>query len=137
MRQDTIYDILKTHRESRNPNWKDSFSRDVIGSTVLTKYNNNTYQISDVDYEGSPKSTFDQRGTPTSFADYYSRRYQIQIRDMNQPLLISKPKARDIRDGRDQPIILVPELCEFLAPFSEFFNIFILLSLSRQRNWFD
>jgi aubergine len=114
MRQETIYDIFRGHYDSRdrNPNWKDNFNREIIGSTVLTKYNNNTYQISDVDYEATPMSTFDKKGTPTSFYDYYTQRYKIDIRDRRQPLLISKPKARDIRDGRDTPIILIPELCE-------------------------
>lgn len=34
-----------------------------------------------------------------------------RIRDLNQPLLLSQPKARDRRAGQEGPIILVPELC--------------------------
>ena len=34
-----------------------------------------------------------------------------RITDVNQPLLISQPKARDRRSGQEGPICLVPELC--------------------------
>ena len=39
--------------------------------------------------------------------------YGIDIKDPSQPLLVSKPKKRDIRarGGDDSPILLVPELC--------------------------
>ena len=39
--------------------------------------------------------------------------YGIDINDVHQPLLVSKPKKRDIRarGGDDSPILLVPELC--------------------------
>lgn len=46
-----------------------------------------------------------------SYKDYYERRYNRTINDAKQPMLVSKPKARDIRDGRDQLVYLVPELC--------------------------
>jgi hypothetical protein len=37
--------------------------------------------------------------------------YNIQVTDMNQPLLVSRPKKKDIRMGRTEPIYLLPELC--------------------------
>ena len=39
--------------------------------------------------------------------------YNIDIQDANQPLLVSKPKKREIRarGGDDSPLLLVPELC--------------------------
>lgn len=39
------------------------------------------------------------------------QRYNIQIRDPEQPLIVSKAKLRDIRGGQDDHILLVPELC--------------------------
>ncbi|KAG5683571.1 hypothetical protein PVAND_012844 [Polypedilum vanderplanki] len=56
-------------------------------------------------------NTFDMRGTQKSFADYYLERYNIRLKDLHQPLLISNPKARDIRGGRTDQVILIPELC--------------------------
>ena len=39
--------------------------------------------------------------------------YNIDIQDANQPLLVSKPKKREVRarGGDDSPLLLVPELC--------------------------
>ena len=39
------------------------------------------------------------------------RGYGLTIRDMNQPILYSKPKRRDIRRGMAENIALIPELC--------------------------
>lgn len=36
--------------------------------------------------------------------------YQVKIRDQKQPMLVSKPKKRDLRRGAGN-IYLVPELC--------------------------
>lgn len=37
--------------------------------------------------------------------------YNIEVKDMNQPLVVSRPKKKDIRMGRTEPIFLLPELC--------------------------
>lgn len=123
MRQDTVYDLLREFKG-------DAFKKEVIGSIVLTDYNNKvrtskifarpfastsnyfqTYRVDDVDFEATPLSTFDQKGTQVTYADYYLNRYNIVIRDKKQPMLVSNPKARDKRDGRNQLIYLIPELC--------------------------
>ncbi|KAG5680052.1 hypothetical protein PVAND_009583 [Polypedilum vanderplanki] len=67
--------------------------------------------IDDVKFDANPQNTFDMRGTQKSFADYYLERYNIKLKDLNQPLLISNPKARNIRGGHTDPVILIPELC--------------------------
>lgn len=110
MRVDTIYDNMqRILREERD--FKSNFLTAVLGQTVLTAFNNRTYRIDDVDFTKSPKSTFDKKDGPISFIEYYQQRYNITIRDPNQPLLVSKAKARDIRGGGNKDILLVPELC--------------------------
>ncbi|XP_064106512.1 piwi-like protein Siwi [Macrobrachium nipponense] len=42
--------------------------------------------------------------------EYYEKSYNIRIKDPNQPMLLSKPKKRDLRRGSGM-IYLVPELC--------------------------
>jgi aubergine len=112
MRQETIYDIMRNCRQDNSSsNWQDAFKRDIIGSIVLTAYNNNTYRIDDIDFNVNPSLTFDMRGQQISFVDYYQNKHQLTIRDRNQPMLVSNPSARDCRAGRNQPILLVPELC--------------------------
>ena len=43
--------------------------------------------------------------------EYYKTQYKIDIKDREQPLLVSNPKKRDERAGQTGPILLVPELC--------------------------
>lgn len=110
MRMDTLYDILVNCR-SNERDMKTAFQNMVLGTTVLTDYTNKTYRIDEVDFTQSPSSTFNGRNGPTSYMDYYRDKYNIKIRDPNQPLLISRARARDIRAGQNELIALVPELC--------------------------
>ena len=111
MRNESIYEILREHRISNSPNWQDNFRKEIIGSIVLTRYNNKTYRVDDVDFKSSPESKFNQKGVEVSYVDYYKERYNITIVDRKQPMLCSNPKPRDVRDGRNQVLFLVPELC--------------------------
>lgn len=112
MRQETIYDIMRTARNEDASNWQDKFKKEVIGAIVLTDYNNKTYRVDDVDFNSSPSSTFKHKDVDVSYKDYYNTRYNITVRDLAQPMLVSNPKPRDVRAGRgDQVIFLVPEFC--------------------------
>lgn len=72
-----------------------------------------TYRVDDVDFNSTPASTFMQKDKPISYKEYYESRYNLSIKDDKQPMLVSKPKARDVRAGRggEELIYLVPELC--------------------------
>lgn len=59
-----------------------------------------------VDFSLSPSTTFDKNGTQVSYAEYYKTRYNENITDPNQPLLINK----DRKTGNE--VALVPELCQ-------------------------
>jgi len=106
---------------------------------VCSRYNNKTYRIDDIDFQANPMTKFKlKNGEETSFVDYYKKvlqahlgvmprlvtsylpamshvvqHYDITIMDSKQPLLVSNPKAREIRarGGDSSPILLVPELC--------------------------
>lgn len=111
MRQETIYEILRSCKHEKEQSWQDSFKREIIGSIVLTDYNNKTYRIDDVDFNSSPSSTFKKKEKDVSYRDYYREKYNLEIRDINQPMLLSNPKACDLRAGRTQVLFLIPELC--------------------------
>ncbi|XP_055323225.1 protein aubergine-like [Sitodiplosis mosellana] len=111
MRMDTVYDLMEETLRSDRANFQNNFKQKALGLTILTAYNNTTYRIDDVDFEKSPRSTFEKKGTAISLVEYYKDKYQIQIRDDKQPLLITKPKERNIRGGADKPTWLIPELC--------------------------
>lgn len=59
-----------------------------------------------VDFGMSPETTFDKQGTQVSYKDYYKTRYNEDVSDLNQPLLINK----DRKTGNE--VALIPELCQ-------------------------
>ena len=59
------------------------------------RYNNKTYRIAEIDFNASPKSTFeDSQGNAKSYIEYYKTRYSLLIEDAGQPLLISLVESR-------------------------------------------
>ncbi|XP_074036820.1 piwi like RNA-mediated gene silencing protein aubergine isoform X2 [Leptinotarsa decemlineata] len=110
MRQDNVYDLML---ECRSSNHRAEFQSKIIGSVVLTYYNNKTYKIDDVDFHTSPASTFPRRdGSSISFVEYYRTRYNINIQVLTQPMLVSRSKPREIRAGMPETVLLIPELCQ-------------------------
>jgi aubergine len=110
MRCSTVLDILR-ECSSNTKDFRTAFSQQMIGQVVLTDYNNKTYRIDDVDFDSSPQSTFPTRDGDVSYIEYYKKKYNINIRDPRQPMLISRAKARDLRGGQNELMALVPELC--------------------------
>ena len=60
----------------------------------MSRYNNKTYRVDDIDWEKNPQSTFSTRNGEVSFVQYYENAYNKKITDMEQPLLVSMPKKR-------------------------------------------
>lgn len=101
MRQETVYDVLLgSQRNAQGGDFQRTFKEQIIGKIVLTSYNNKTYKIDDVDFSKNPQETFDMKGVQTSMIQYYQTRYQLQIREVRQPLLVVTPSAADSRAGR-------------------------------------
>jgi aubergine len=111
MRQETIYDILRNCHRDDESNWRDNFKKEILGSTVLTAYNNRTYRVDDIAFDKSPSSTFIKDDKEISFKEYYLNRFKLEIKDPKQPMLVSEPKPADVRAGRKESILLVPEFC--------------------------
>lgn len=134
MRNETVYDILKRLRNEKQ-NWKTKVDQALLGTTVLTKYRNKTYRINEITYDMKPTSTFKKDGKNISYVEYYKvfiltllfvkkyelsseiifkikQKYNLEIRDPNQPMLVSKVKKKCLYGGMEsQDILLVPELC--------------------------
>jgi aubergine-like protein len=88
-------------------------SAELVGKVVMTHYNKRTYRIDDIDFTKNTNSTFHLRkeDRDISYLEYYKNRYNIDVRQPSQPLLVSRPTRRDANRGDDQPIYLIPELC--------------------------
>jgi aubergine-like protein len=94
----------------RNRKSKNEIRNEISGAIVMTRYNNRTYRIDDVDYEQNPRSSFTLKktGKPISYMEYYGIINQ-KIRDDNQPLLVVREKKRGSQE--EKKIYLIPELC--------------------------
>ncbi|OXU31859.1 hypothetical protein TSAR_014087, partial [Trichomalopsis sarcophagae] len=112
MRNETLYDVLQQCYHENSREFKNLFSKQVMGVTVLTDYNNNTYRVEDVDFNVTPASTFKKKtGEEISYSEYYKTKYHLRIKDMRQPLLVSRSRSKDRRAGQEELVYLVPELC--------------------------
>ena len=63
---------------------------DLVGLSVLTGYNNTLYRIDDILFNKNPMSTFIYHGSPITYADYYKKNYNKEIKDKDQPLLLTR-----------------------------------------------
>ncbi|XP_029916958.1 piwi-like protein 2 isoform X2 [Myripristis murdjan] len=114
LRNDSVLDVMKVMYQQSSENFQDACTKELIGSIIITRYNNRTYRIDDIEWNKSPKDTFTLHdGSQTTFLDYYSKNYGITIHEMDQPLLIHRPKERSKPGGKQiitGEILLVPEL---------------------------
>ena len=113
LRMSTAYDLLQDVYKKDKDNLQVNAVKALLGSVVLTKYNNKTYKVDDIDFTQNPLSTFiDHNGEEKSFVEYYMKHYGLKIKDPKQPLLIHRPKRKTIEEAETGKLIaLVPELC--------------------------
>lgn len=104
-------------KQHPSQNFKDLVHRSLLGSIVLTPYNNKTYKIEDIDFDQTPLSAFKTKDGDKSYVEYYKTNYGLDIHDLKQPLLISYKDRKMIgQNGRGQEdrltIALLPELTQ-------------------------
>ncbi|XP_033236662.1 protein argonaute-3 isoform X1 [Drosophila pseudoobscura] len=110
--QRTVLDMLIDIYKKNINSYQDLVKKTLIGNIVITRYNNRTYKISEVCFNESPQSIFHTKTGPTSYVQYYTKYHNINIKDINQPLLLSIKKARGTpEDTENIEFRLVPELC--------------------------
>ncbi|CAM4545268.1 unnamed protein product [Leuciscus chuanchicus] len=113
LRNDSVLDIMNLIYQGSRESFQDECTKEFVGSIVITRYNNRTYRIDDIEWAKSPKDTFTLAdGSVTTFVDYYSKNYGITIKELDQPLLIHRPKERSKPGGKviTGEILLLPEL---------------------------
>lgn len=108
---DIMYEMYNKHR-GNTQNFHEACSKKIIGQIVLTRYNNKTYKIDEIDWNGSPLSPFTRSdGTEMTYRDYFLAEHGLKVHDLDQPLLLSNPKQKDVRQGQTGPLVFLPELC--------------------------
>nr|XP_039251037.1 piwi-like protein 1 [Styela clava] len=124
LRNETVLTVMQDIYQNNRGDFHGQCIKELVGSTILTRYNNNNYRVDDIDWSMNPMSTFTtSKGETISFYDYYKAQYRIEIQDKNQPMLINRPKkatqrSKRVEAGEDRVISLVPELC-FLTGLSD------------------
>ncbi|KAI4568727.1 hypothetical protein MJG53_014345 [Ovis ammon polii x Ovis aries] len=114
LRSETVLDFMfNLFHQTEEHKFQEQVSKELIGLIVLTKYNNKTYRVDDIDWDQNPKSTFKKAdGSEVSFLEYYRKQYNQEITDLKQPVLVSQPKRRRGPGGTlPGPAMLIPELC--------------------------
>jgi len=113
LRTETVRDVLTMLRKKGAADLKSAAEKELLGVSVLTKYNNLSYKIDDINWDMNPESTFtNSKGETMSFIDYYKKQYGLDIADRKQPLLINRPTKKGLTEAEaDRTICLIPELC--------------------------
>jgi len=113
LRTETVRDYLNGLVKRGVQDLKSEAEKGLLGTSVLTRYNNKSYKVDDIDFQMSPKSTFtNEKGEQLSYLEYYKRQYGIDVRDHDQPMLIHRPKKKALGEEEVEKLIcLVPELC--------------------------
>ncbi|GAB1601208.1 piwi-like protein 1 [Argonauta hians] len=117
LRKETVLDVLVSLVRQDPTRFRDSAMRTIVGSVVLTRYNNKTYRVDDIAWDMNPNNDFVTTSTKENitFVDYYRKQYNLEISDTNQPLLIHKPKRKTPRgqeeSSKSELICLIPEFC--------------------------
>ncbi|KAM4796124.1 piwi-like protein 4 [Rhinophrynus dorsalis] len=113
LRNETVLDFMSDlFSKAPKERFTDICEKELLGLVVLTRYNNKTYRIDDIDWSTKPTDTFQRKdGSALSYVDYYKQQYSITVKDLNQPMLVSTLKAKrtDI-SGPPRAVHLLPEL---------------------------
>ncbi|CAO2591508.1 Piwi-like protein 2 [Lemmus lemmus] len=114
IRNDSVLDVMHAIYQQNKEHFQDECSKLLVGSIVITRYNNRTYRIDDVDWNKTPKDSFMMSdGKEITFLEYYSKNYGITVKEDDQPLLIHRPSERQNNYGSQLlkgEILLLPEL---------------------------
>uniref|UniRef100_A0A8D0LAJ9 Piwi-like protein 2 n=1 Tax=Sphenodon punctatus TaxID=8508 RepID=A0A8D0LAJ9_SPHPU len=113
IRNDSVLDVMQAIYQHSREKFQEECTKELIGNIVLTRYNNKTYRVDDIDWNKTPKDSFTMAdGKEIAFIDYYRKNYGITIRELEQPLLIHRLKERQNPSGKLQrnEILLLPEL---------------------------
>ncbi|KAL7840040.1 hypothetical protein SRHO_G00266980 [Serrasalmus rhombeus] len=114
LRNDSVLDVMNVIYQQSRESFQDECTKEFIGAIVITRYNNRTYRVDDIEWSKSPKDAFTMAdGSKMTFIDYYRKNYGITIKEVDQPMLVHRPKERSRPGGKQVitgEILLLPEL---------------------------
>ena len=105
---DNAWDQIMAIQKDHQQNFKEVIRQSLKGRKITPKYEQGTtYIIENIHWDKNPKTTFltKNNNQEMSFAQYFKREYGLEIKDMEQPMIVG------VHKGSFFPILLVPELC--------------------------
>ncbi|XP_014217276.1 protein argonaute-3 [Copidosoma floridanum] len=112
MRTETVRDLMATLYAKNKDHFKKNVVNEIVGTSVLTRYNNQSYRVDDIEWDKNPTHEFDKNGEMMSFVQYYKLHYEITVKDLNQPLLVHRSKHKTTTgETIERMTLLIPELC--------------------------
>lgn len=97
LRTNTARDVLQEiiSLPDGKAKFKDLAHKKLVGTVVLTKYNNKPYRVDDISFDLNPDKTFTlSSGREISYVDYFKESWGVEIKDRRQPLLVNRPKPK-------------------------------------------
>ncbi|XP_078456722.1 piwi-like protein 1 [Lampetra fluviatilis] len=113
LRNESVLDFMYTlYEQIGERNFHDACQKELVGQVILTRYNNRTYRIDDISWNRNPNMTFMKSdGTEITYHEYYTKQYSLEVKDMQQPLLISRSKRKDSAGNKVEiELHLLPEI---------------------------
>ncbi|XP_004709078.1 piwi-like protein 4 [Echinops telfairi] len=113
LRNETVLEFMTSLYHSTGASaFTQACEKALLGLIVLTRYNNKTYRIDDIDWSVKPTHTFQKRdSSEITYVDYYQQQYDITLSDLNQPVLVSLLKSKRNDNTEARIVHLIPELC--------------------------
>lgn len=110
MRTETVHELMM--KCTQKANFKELITKELLGLSVFTRYNNRTYRVDDIAWDKTPMHTFDKGGERISFVDYYKFHWSLDVQDKKQPLLVNCSQTKtSTGEVQEELILLIPELC--------------------------
>ena len=120
LRQQSVLDFMLECLHSGGARGKDQVSKDLIGTSILTKYNNKLYRVDDILWDKHPGTTTFEKtdGRTMNLCDYMREQYGLDVSMADQPLLLSRAKKRGLDGTANADLLLIPEMC-FMTGLTE------------------
>jgi len=129
LREGNYLDYL-SHLKDKNYKMKPQAIAEIIKTACVGKKGQaiygtgKTWKIDDIDFDKNPDSKLVEmvegnENTKISFKEYYKRRYNLNIKDLKQPLFISKEKLPKSVLSEPKIYYLIPELLLIVGKLDE------------------
>ena len=109
--QDTKLQFLEKNKY-KNKNNHEKLKEKLVGTSFKVKYSKRNYRIDDISFDRNPKNTsflnFEKENI--NLIKYYKERHNIEIKNLEQPLIIVYSKEPQ---EKQKELYFIPELCYF------------------------